>query len=73
MVEIDWIPGHSSIAGNDVADGLAKEAALEASKFPDEKRTTSHPEIKLACTQYITSQWQRRWEQSDTGRDFYSY
>ena len=73
VVEIDWTPGHSSIAGNDVADGLAKEAALEASKFPEERRTTSHPEIKLACRQYISSQWQRRWEQSDTGRDFYSY
>ena len=31
--QVDWTPGHSSIAGNKVADRLAKEAALESSKF----------------------------------------
>ena len=72
-VEIDWTPGHSSIAGNEVADKLAKEAAEEASKFPEEKRIISQPEIKLASNQYITAQWQKRWEYSDTGRDFFSY
>ena len=72
-VEIDLTPGHSSIAGNEMADKLAQEAAMEASKFPEEKTITSHPEIKLVCTKYITTQWQRRWEQSDTGRDYYNY
>ena len=72
-VAIDWTRGHSSIAGNDFADGFDKEAAVEASKFPEEKRITSHPEIKLACKQYTSTQWQRRWEQSDTGRDFFNY
>ena len=72
-VEIDWTPAHSSIAGNEMADKLAKEAAMEASKFPEEKTITSHHEIKLACAKYITTQWQRRWEQSDTGRDYYNY
>ena len=67
-VEIDWTPGHSSIAGNEMTDQLAKEAAMEASKFPEDKTITTHPEIKLAYTKYITTQWQRRWEQSDTGR-----
>ena len=71
--EIDWTHEHSSIAGNEMADKMAKEAAMEASKFPEDKTITSHPEIKLACTKYIRTQWQRRWEQSDTGRDYYNY
>ena len=52
-----------SIAEDDVADRLAKKVAVEASKFPEEKCTTSHPAIKLACKQYTSTQWQRRWEQ----------
>ena len=46
---------------------------MEASKFPEEKRITSHSEIKLACKQHTSTQWQMRWEQSDTGRDFFKY
>ena len=53
-VETDWTPGHSSIAGNDVAGELAKEAAVEASKFQEENGTSFHPEIMLACKQYTS-------------------
>ena len=29
-VDISWTPGHASIIGNEIADTLAKEAAIEA-------------------------------------------
>ena len=65
LVEIDWTPGHSSLAGNEVADRLVKEATEETNKLPEEKRITSQPEIMLAGNQYITAQWQKRWEYSN--------
>ena len=52
QVEINWAPGHSSIAGNEEADKLAKEAAHEASLFTDERKTTSISDIKAASQAY---------------------
>ena len=43
--DISWTPGHASIAGNEVAGKLAKEAATEASQRPDDKRYTTFQEI----------------------------
>ena len=45
-VHVDWIPGHSSIAGNEVADRLAKGAAQEASNFPEDRMIVSRADIK---------------------------
>jgi len=28
FVQLLWIPGHSNIEGNEIADGLAKQAAI---------------------------------------------
>ena len=72
-VEINWTPGHSYIAGKDVAVEKLKRRLWTRASSQKKKRTTSHPEIKLACKQYTSTQWQRRWEQSDTGRDFFNY
>ena len=33
-VELNWTPGHAEIAGNEIADKLAKEAAEEAENMP---------------------------------------
>ena len=34
-VELNWKPGHAEIAGNEIADKLAKEAAEEAENMPE--------------------------------------
>ena len=34
-VELNWIPSHSEIAGNEIAIKLAKEAAEEAENMPE--------------------------------------
>ena len=73
QVEISWAPGHSSIAGNEEADQLAKEAAQEASLFTDERKTTSICDIKAASQTHTLSLWQRRWETTDVGRTYHKY
>ena len=64
-VQVDWTPGHSSIAGNE-ADRLAKEAALEASNFPEDRMIVSQADIKQASQSYIWLLWQWRYETSQT-------
>ena len=45
-VDISWTPGHASIAGNEIANALAKEAATEAMNQPEGKNSSTILEIK---------------------------
>ena len=65
--QIHWTPGHSAIAGNEIADHLAKEAAKEAETFFDDRKFTTIADIKMASKKYVTSLWQKRWDNSETG------
>ena len=48
-IDIVWTPGHSDVEGNDVADRLAKEAAMEAKELEEETSVVTIQDIKKTC------------------------
>ena len=73
-IEIAWTPGHADIAGNEIADKLAKEAAKEAESTDENKdRMVTTQDIKTAAKTSCLKKWQRRWDLTNSGRDLYSY
>ena len=53
-MDISWTPGHASIVGNEIADALAKEAAIEARNQPECSGSTTIQEIKEANNKFPT-------------------
>ena len=47
MADINWAPGHRSIAGNEGTDRLAKEAAKEANELPERNNSTTTADMSL--------------------------
>ena len=63
-VSIHWTPGHATIAGNKIADRLAKDAAQQASKMPMDTSYVTNQDIKSAAKKSIIS---------ETGRFLYTF
>ena len=72
-VNIDWTPGHSGIAGNEIADRLAKEAATEADSMSDDDHVTSQADVRSCARDATCIHWQRRWEVSECGRRLFQF
>ena len=70
-VDISWTPGHASIAGNEIADALAKEAATEAMNQPEGRNSSTILEIKEATKKTQNSKWQSRWDNTEYGRAYH--
>ena len=70
-LEIVWTPGHSEVQGNDVADRLAKEAAMEAKELREEISIVTVQDIKRHARVSMRYKWQQRWDIGESGRDFY--
>ena len=70
-IEIVWTPGHSEVEGNEVADRLAKETAVEAKDLEEETSVVTVQDIKRHARASIQRKWQQRWDIGEFGRDFY--
>ena len=69
-MDISWTPGHASIAGNEIADALAKGAAMEAMNQPEGRNSSTILEIKATKKTQI-SKWQSRWDNTEYGRAYH--
>ncbi|CAG2214324.1 RNASEH1 [Mytilus edulis] len=73
LINLNWTPGHANIKGNDEADSLAKEAAKEAETLAVDDIVFTKQDVKKAARNSVTKKWQRRWENSDTGRHYFRF
>ena len=69
-IEIVWTPGHSEVEGNEVADRLAKEAAVEAKDLEEETSVVTVQDIKRHARASIRRKWQQRWDIGEFGERF---
>jgi hypothetical protein len=60
-----WIPSHVGISGNEVADGLARQAVESGTVHGQMTVAKDH---RILVRQAMVKQWQHVWRTGDTGR-----
>jgi hypothetical protein len=60
-----WIPGHANIAGNEITDQLAKEAAKESMSLNEQYNVITMSDVKQAVKTSTKIKWQNRWTVSE--------
>jgi ribonuclease HI len=70
-VAIDWVPGHSNTAGNEIADGIAKRS-LRRARTDDIKNVYEVPKeaTKQSVKAIMNTVWQRWWNRWDHTRSY---
>ena len=64
-----WLPSHINVEGNDIADSLAKEN--RSKQIPDIVVPLELKEVYSQVDTYMMNKWQIRWENGNTGREYY--
>ena len=68
---LSWIPGHANIAGNEIADQLAKKAAKESLSLNEQYNVITMSDVKQVVKTSTKIKWQNRWTISESGRQLY--
>ena len=69
-IRIRWVPGHSQIDGNEVADKQANRAAM--SEITPSEHITDTCEVKSIILAKVTQYWRKRWTEYK-GRNHLSF
>jgi hypothetical protein len=57
---LSWIPGYANIAGNEIADQLAKEAEKESTSLNEQFNVITVSDVKQAVKTSTKIKWQNR-------------
>jgi hypothetical protein len=68
---LSWITGHANIAGNEIADQLAKEAAKESMSLNEQYNVITMSDVKQAVNTSTKIKWQNRWTISESRKQLY--
>ena len=73
IADINWVPVHRSIAGNEGADRLAKEAAKKANRLPEGNSSTTTADVSVGSDTDTMTLWQHRRDTTEVGRVFHRH
>ena len=68
-ITLQWIPGHSGIAGNEDADSLAKKGAAQ----PQPDVPVNHETVTKIIKSNFKEEWMNDWSTNRTGRSMYNH
>ena len=67
-INIQWVPGHTEVAGNEIADKCAKDATGLPGRCPDSFTSLSY--IKRQIQKMSLREWQQIWTTTAKGQEY---